>query len=333
MKIMFIAWSRLSRRTKDLANELGAALLFVPDRPPYMSAFRKTGKQLESMRPEIVFVQLPQGPLLWWVLRISKKLSFKIVADVHTGFVYATSLKELMLNRPFNHLLRKTDLVLAHNPLQKELVLQYLKSKEKCLVVYDPLPNIPKNLNKPSIEGLEPHAYITLPVSWSSDEPIDFIVSEFLESTVSREYKLVITNNFRKNKQLYNRVLRMLRNRDGLNKVLFTGYLSDSEYYWLIKHSRLVIAVTTREYTMLSALWDSVGCGTPFIVSESRALRSVIGCYPCFFQLRKTNLSNLLEKCIYEELLSKDLVSVLNRLKTLSEISIRELRKKLDLIM
>ena len=75
-RIVFIAWSKLSRRSRDLARELNAEIIFFADKPPYLSAFKRTRKFLENERPGVVFVQLPQGPLLWLVLRLSKKTWF-----------------------------------------------------------------------------------------------------------------------------------------------------------------------------------------------------------------------------------------------------------------
>lgn len=52
-----------------------------------------------------------------------------------------------------------------------------------------------------------------LSVSWAGDEPIDFVVEEFLKSRVSREYKLVVTNDYSKNRKVCFRVLKVVGNR------------------------------------------------------------------------------------------------------------------------
>jgi len=99
--VVFVAWSKLSLRTKLLANEIGAHLVFVRGGPPYLKNWLETKKVLKSMKPHVVLVQLPQGPLLFAVLKIAKQLGFHVVADTHTGFVYTASITEKVLNKPF----------------------------------------------------------------------------------------------------------------------------------------------------------------------------------------------------------------------------------------
>jgi hypothetical protein len=147
---VFIAWRRLSRRTSFLFRELGLDLFYVPDRPPYLKAAWRTLTFLRSRKPGVVFTQLPQGPLLAEVAVISRGTGFKVVADVHTGFIYPTSLKEYILNKPFHTYLHKVDLVLAHNKLQASLIQEKANiSSEKIMIVYDPIPQIPQNTKAP----------------------------------------------------------------------------------------------------------------------------------------------------------------------------------------
>ncbi|MEM1683878.1 MAG: hypothetical protein QXD57_04985 [Ignisphaera sp.] len=328
MSIMFIAWSRLSRRSRDLAELLNARLMFIPSRAPYLSAFVRTWRYLKEMKPETVFIQLPQGPLLWEVLNLSRSMKFRVVADVHTGFVYLTSLRSFILNKPFHKLLNKTALVLAHNDPQKIFMINYLKLDEsKVITVYDPLPKRLNTLVKPEINGLKPQNFIVLPASWATDEPLDFVVKEFLRSRVSRDYILVITNEYNRNRNLYNKVLNII-SREKAHNIVFTGYLSREKYYWLIENSIMIIAVTNREYTMLSAIWEAVAYNKPFITSETNTLRAVIGTYPCFFQMREGSLRNILDKCVYS-ISVNEVRTTLDRLKELSITSIEELKKLL----
>ncbi|MEM0027401.1 MAG: glycosyltransferase [Ignisphaera sp.] len=327
--IVFIAWSKLSRRSRDLARELGANLIFFADKPPYLSTFEKTRRFLEREKPDVVFVQLPQGPLLWLALRLSKRLGFRIVADVHTGFVYITSFKGFVLNKPFNHMLKDADLVIAHNPLQRSYIIEKLGLvEEKTIVVYDPIPKYIKDVDK-QVEGLDPGKYIVFPASWASDEPIDFIVKEFLSSEISEEFKLVITNDFRRNMRLYRRVENTLKKFSSLDKVVISGYLEEPQYRWVIEHSRAVIAATNREYTMLSAIWEAVGFRKPFIASKTNAIKSIVGEYPCLFQLAEGSLRKVLEKCFNEIDVESIAKPVISKLERLSQESIENLKNLL----
>jgi len=329
-----IAWSRLGRRTENLARETGMTLLFIPDRPPYLRASRETGKLLKNLNPDIVLVQLPQGPLLWKVVRLSERLRFKIMADVHTGFIYTTTLKEFALNRPFQRLLHKVDFILAHNEPQARLMLGRLGlSKEKVVTIYDPIPQLPKILRKPLLEGLESKRYLVFPASWASDEPLEVIVEEFLKSKVSKNYALAITGKPSRNPRLYSKVTTILKYRKDSDKIILTGFLPDPEYYWLLQNAEAIVAATTREYTMISAVWEAASCRKLFIVSDTITLRNTIGeWYPFFFKLTSGSLKNVLEKCLQNgevENMSV-VVKAIDRLTRLSHESIKKLREKLN---
>ena len=320
----------MSRRTRDLVNELGVELVFYADRPPYISAFVETKKFLETERPSIVFVQLPQGPLLWITCKLSGKLGFKVVADVHSGFVYTTTFKGLVLNKPFNYLLRQTDLVLAHNELQRNYMIDKIKLDEgKTIVVYDPIPKPAKEVKEEYVEDLEPGEYIVFPASWASDEPLDFIVREFLSAKTSSEYKLVITNDYRRNMKLYRRVLGVLGKSNAYSKVVIPGYLDDSKYQWILRNSKAILAATSMEYTMLSAIWEAVGFNKPFIASETNTIRSIVGNYPCLYRLVNGELTKTLDYCLYEINIESTASHTLERLRKISEDSIENLKNRL----
>jgi hypothetical protein len=55
--------------------------------------------------------------------------------------------------------------------------------------------------------------------------------------------------------------------------VSLTGFLSDAEYAALISTADAVMALTTRDHTMLRAAWEAVYQSTPVIVSDWPTLR------------------------------------------------------------
>ena len=329
---VFVAWGRLSRRTVSLSRELGLELFFVRDKAPYMKSFLKTYRFLSRRRPDLVFVQLPQGPLLAEVVRLSRRHGFKVVADVHTGFIYPVTLKEVVLNKPFWKYLRETTLVLVHNKLEKKLVEKTLKTpSSKVVLVYDPLPRIPEELSKPRIEA-EPGSYLILPSSWAPDEPLEFVVREFLKSRISRNHSLVLTGNWRRNLNLYKRIQEFVRSS---NKIVLTGYLKDSEYYYLLKNAKAVIAATNREYTMLHALWEAIAARVLALIPKTKTLEAEIsGGYPCFYTFQQDSLRECLDKCIdeYYPFVKTLFIGIAEKLATASDKSILNLRSLITTI-
>ena len=140
---IFIAWRALAGRTKRLAKLLNIKLLFIRDKPPYIIATLKTIISLLKTKPKSILIQLPQGPLLLTVSIFKKLLKYRLVADLHTAFLFHTRLKEKVLNKPFIPCLRTCDLVLVHN---SEIKKNFIKDKivnKKTVVLHDPLPEFP----------------------------------------------------------------------------------------------------------------------------------------------------------------------------------------------
>ncbi|KSW10778.1 hypothetical protein CF15_08365 [Pyrodictium occultum] len=295
-RLVFVAWARLSRRTRDLARALGAGLLFLRDRPPYIRAWRETARALEEARPDAVVVQLPQGPLLLRVATLAGRLGFRVVADVHTGFLVYSSPAGLLLNRPFRGLLRRADLVLAHNEPEARLLGRAGLPGERVLVVYDPLPRPPARLERPALD-LGDGGYILVPASWAPDEPLELVARGFLASGAPGGYRLVVTGDPGRRPGLHRRLRRLARESRG--SIVLTGFLPEPQYAWLLSHAAAVVAATTREYTMLSAAWEAVAYRKPLLASATGTLREVLGPgYPCLFPPTVEGVAEAIDRCL-----------------------------------
>ena len=286
---MFIAWARVGRRTIELASEVGARLVLIKDRPPYLKAWLMTPNVLYKEKPLTVIAQLPQGPLLARLSGLKGKLSFNLVADVHSGFLVYTSIKTGL-------------------------------DPSRIITVYDPFPRLPPSLKKPRLE-LETGEYLVFPSSWHPDEPLEYIVREFLSSKAASRYKLVLTGR----PHLRGSLRKLISKADG--KVILTGYLPWEEYYWLLSNAKAVIAATTKEYTMLSAAWEAAAVRKPLILGRTETLKSIIGDYAVYFEVDvRGSLSSILNNI---DSISLDVDGFSKHLESLSRASIRGLIERL----
>ncbi len=315
---VFIAWRKVSRRTANLARELGLAVKLFSDRPPYFKAYRETKRFLDSVRPRIVFVQLPQGPLLYVAAKMKEKLGYTLVADVHTAFIVYDGWKGWVLNWPFKKYLDKVDLVLVHNEPMLNLLSTQLR--ERAMVLYDPMPY--------SGAGIETSFgdYFVFPASWHEDEPIEFILDEYIKSGTS--YKIIITGR-PKNKKV-------VRKYSANSKVVFSGYLPDRQYLDLLAKARCIIAATTREYTMLSAAWEALALNKPLAVSKTKTLYEILGSGPEYFTVGvHGSLARIFGK-LHDETYVSDLarrISILKQsLQEKTSIQFRRLKELLESI-
>lgn len=327
-KLVFVAWSRLSTRTRNLVYHLGAELFFVRDGPPYIAAWVKTGRLAEA-RPDVVLVQLPQGPLLYRVLGLAKRCGFRVVADVHTGFLVYDSAKSWLLNAPFTRLLQRTSLVVVHNEDLAMLARRkYKLSSDKVMVVHDPPP---RPIEPAPIDYLANKKIVLVPASWARDEPLDYVVREYVSSSVCNDYVLVITGNPGRNKKLYYRVKEALRaEKKCSNSVVLVGFVPNNQYEWLLRNSSAVIAATMREYTVLSSLWESIHHGKTVLVSKTKTLANLLGDdYPCFFTLNPGSLRNTLSNCLRGEKVLEQVDKIFERLRQQALDSLRRLKLRL----
>ena len=172
--------------------------------------------------------------------------------------------------------------------------------------------------------------YLLLPASWSPDEPLDRLVRGYSASRMVDRYRLVITGDYRRNDRMFRRVLRIVNSGRLRNSILITGYLPYDRYVDLLRGAAAVVAVTTREYTMLSSIWEAVACGKPFITVDTMSIRSTVGSsYPCMARVSRDDYKVLFD--IIEECLDDGKVeSYLEALKLKSSTSLEKLKSVLE---
>ncbi len=312
---VFVAWRRLSARTVDLAEALGARLVLIHDRPPYIRAWLETGRVLARLKPSTVIIQLPQGPLLYRAVRLRERLGYVLAADVHAAMLVYESWKAWLLNAPFARYLRDTDLAIAHSRMFARLMEERGVPREKIIVVYDPLPRL-EPVEEPRLP-LEPGEYILIPASWHPDEPLEELLRAYRDSGL--DAKLVVTGRPRG---------RAARLAEKLGALL-PGYLPRPQYNWLLVNAGLVVAPGSRPHGFLRAAWEAVAAARPLAAPDTPAMREVLGDHPCLYNPRSPDPS-LLRRCWEERSELATLSGRLReRLKGLVEEMLGELEARL----
>ncbi len=258
---IYIAWrTRVGRdigiRTRWLPVILRAKLYLLTGAPPYLRQVANTVRAILWNKPKLVIAELPQGPLLLLLSILKFILRFKLVVDVHTAFLIYDDWKGVLLNKPFTPLLQSADLIIVHNSEIFKLLPKRLT--KRAILVYDP----PRKVTKSQDES----DYILLPASWRSDEPLEYILEEFLAANIKAP--LVVTGDYKRREHLYHKY----RNTP---HIVFTGYLNNEEYLTTLSRAKAVIVTTTREYTLLSAGWEAIYAEKIAIVSETKTLKNL----------------------------------------------------------
>lgn len=262
----------MSPRSELLAKALNVKIWFFPDNVTYIRAFVQTLRRALNQKPKTIIIQLPQGPLLLAALLLKRLTKCKIVADVHTGFLVNTSWKGFILNLPFVRLLHSADLVTAHNEFQLSVTPQKIKSK--TMVLFTPWQLISDGEANPENNQRD---YIVFPASFASDEPLKEVIEAIKKFDIN--VQMYVTGNWNRLKGVA---------RYSSKRILFTGYLPNEQFNYLISRANAIITGTKREYTALMSGWEALAYNKPLALTETATLRSLFGGYAVFYDWRNS---------------------------------------------
>jgi len=269
------------------------------------------------VKPKSVFIQLPQGPLLIVAVILKKVLKYKLIADVHTAFLFHTSLKVSILNKPFVHCLKFCDLIIVHNDEIRREFIKDENLRRKTVVIQDPLIEFKGEKRIGRKESIK----FIFPASFSPDEPIESVITAFSE--LIREGHnciLYITGNWKRKKHL---------RKYASKNIIFTGFLSKSDYESILASSDVIIALTTREYTFLSAAAEGLAAEKPLILSKTKTLRRIFKKGAIFVSPRDVgDIKKALRLMLNEDIRQK----LMTEIKELKKEYIIKLSKRLDVI-
>ena len=273
------ALNALSTRSIWLAKALGAELCLLRSTPPYIDLPAKINDQLKIVKPHSVVVQLPTGPLLLSVLMMKTfKKDFKLIADVHTGFLTARCAlsKHDILNTPFKGFLNYVDVILLHNETNYHLLPKAMVSK--ATVLYDPFFAARDMIKETSYKtNLGLNEYALFPASWHPDEPIGDLVKMWVSLKIS--IPLVVTGRPRLH------ILDSIQNFGNIENIKFTGYLDYESYLMTLSKSKIVLSITTSNLDAQCSSFEALAFGKPILASNTLALMSILKDSAIYFNL------------------------------------------------
>lgn len=263
MTITYISWAANCSRSDHTARELGGVSHMIyweslGSRPltvwlKYLGQAVRTWRTLAAERPAAAFVMTPPvvAPLVAWAFCATHRCH--LVLDAHTAAFLHPRWRRLQWLQFW--LSRRAVTTIVHNEHLKALVERH---GAHATVVSD----IPVRF-----EHLEPYPLpgginIAVVSSFNPDEPIGDI---FAAARELPDVQFHVTGN--------PNALDAAHRASLPSNVRLTGFLSTGAYGSLITEADAVMALTTRDHTMLRGAWEAVYQGTPVLVSNWGILR------------------------------------------------------------
>ncbi len=278
---VYLAWAAFQRRQVSMADLAGFDCVFMPLAYKGKSHLRRAGyyavlfwqtlQLLRARRPPVVWLQLPQMPLLWAALlyRALFCRGVQVVADCHNA-VFKPPWSTLPLGVS---LLARADLVLVHNDnvLAQALSLGVPAARMRVLEDVPPLRDLAALHDIPPVPAAfagQPHPWVLFAGSYGKDEP----VAEVLQAARELGSGVVAVTG---------RLGNAAKNGHDVSapppNAVLTGYLPLADFDALLLHCDVALALTREDGIQLSVCNEALGFGRPLVMSNTRLLCRLFG--------------------------------------------------------
>jgi len=258
---LWLTWEN-HRRSRELAGALGAKLQVVrksrwASLNPLWPLMKTIGTLLRASSP-VVVVQNPSLLLATVACLLKPLKGYRLVQDLHSYFCLHMERPRGLKGRVYRPLsrfcARRADLTIVTNaPLADFLRRRW---GARAMVLQDKLPHLDSG---PSA-ALRGHKNVVFISTYSDDEPLGAVLDA--ARRLPSDVHLYITGRPPKKIPW-----------DVPSNVTLTGFLSEADYAALLSSSDAVMALTTRDHTLLCGAYEAVAARRPLVLSDKDALR------------------------------------------------------------
>lgn len=251
-----------------MAPLLGFEPVFLPVRQTvrilrpvqYLANALKTLSLLKVRRPRVIWVQLPQVPLLTVALLYKRMFDpdVRVIADCHNR----------ILNPPWNNWpglkrqLNACDVVVIHNQAVMPKVLSLGVRPDILRLLEDP----PAEIRSRAMSTLSfPHPWMLFLASFNPDEPVQEL---FETARLAPDINFVLAGDA-------NRAIGRHSIGNYPENIILPGYLSGSDLDSAIMSADAILALTKLEDAQLSSAGEAIGAGRPMVLSDTPVTRDL----------------------------------------------------------
>ena len=262
--ITFIAWVKYQHRVEVLSQHLGATRFFILRGKrgsrwylplAYLQQFVETLRILHQEKPQIILVQNPPIFTVIPVYLYCLLFKSKFAIDSHTS---AFTPNEWGWSMPLHRWLSRSALLtIVHNEQLGQIV-------EGWGCRYAVLGEYPGKILEWEDFPVRPGYNVAVISSFAPDEPLDRV---FHAAQQLPEVNFYVTGDAARMPPAFVAIQP--------SNIHLTGFLPKGQYFGLLRSADAVLALTTRDGTILSGANEAISTGVPLIVSDWPLLRSL----------------------------------------------------------
>jgi len=265
MSAVWISWDN-HRRSREMSRELDVPFTVIrrsklPVVGVLVTAARTIGL-FSKLEADTVIVQNPSLLLTTITCFMKKRRGFRVVQDLHSYFSLhihqGVGLRGKIYRALSRYCIRHANVTIVTNPELKRVIEQ---NGGRGLVLQDAIPSFPAT----GVSGSGVSRRVVYVCTYSEDEP----VNEVFEAgrLLNGEATIYVTG----------RIPAGLRTWTAPQGIKLTDFLSDKDYLDLLSGADAVMALTTRDHTLLCGAYEGLAFKKPLILSNKAALRSYFG--------------------------------------------------------
>jgi hypothetical protein len=256
--ITWISWEN-HRRTKELCAYLGIEnKVFSSKRSRWLrhpAAIKNTIQYLLQKKPQTVILQCPSVFLGLLGCLLKPLLGYTLIIDAHNAALYPDTPTLRRFYFLYKTVHRFADVVVVTNEHLTNIVT---RNGGRAFVLPDKLFE-PPDLEPIPLRSKHNIAYVC---SFYLDEPYLEVFEAFRDA---KDTTLYVTGHAPQD---------VLEHYSSYQNIVFTGFTPLKDYLTLLRSVDGVIALTTRENSMLCAANEAVSFSKPMMISDGRFLRS-----------------------------------------------------------
>jgi glycosyltransferase involved in cell wall biosynthesis len=260
--VLAVTWFE-HRRTRELCAGLALELALVDTRlrgvRRYLLLSLRTLVLLARQRPRVLLVQNPSLVLAVLAVMLRPIFGYRLIADAHNEAVAPYENRQRFIKELSRWVVRRADLTIVTNRQLAQLVTLQGGTP---YVLPDRIPTPPAGGPAPApAEGFR----VVLIATFARDEP----VAAVFEAVRGADLQLQVTGNQKK--------LAPSVTQGAPPNVRFTGFLSDADYWQLLRSADVIIDLTLKADCLVCGAYEALAVGKPMLLSNNAACMELFG--------------------------------------------------------